>query len=153
MKTSIALLGLPMDPEAEFARFSGELTDEGALVSFVGVARPSARSGSAVELLFLDHHPRLTERSLEEIGRSASGGFDVTAVRIAHRFGEVRPGEAIVFVGAASAHRRAALEAVDYMMDRLKTDAVFWKREDSADGSRWVEPTDADRAERARWSG
>jgi molybdopterin synthase catalytic subunit len=78
--------------------------------------------------------------------------FDVTAVKIVHRHGEVRPGEAIVFVAAASVHRRAAFEAADYMMDRLKTEAVFWKREDAVDGSRWIEPTDADRFERARWS-
>jgi len=152
MVVEARLVELPMDPQGEFARFLDGLGDEGAVVSFVGVARPQSRSGAAVERLFLDHHPRLTERSVRDIAEEAADRFDVTAVRVVHRFGKVMPGEAIVFVAAASAHRRAAFEAADYLMDRLKTDAVFWKREDAADGSRWIEPTAADRAERARWS-
>ena len=64
----------------------------------------------------------------------------------------IAPGEAIVFVAAAAVHRRAAFEAVDYLMDRLKTDALFWKREDGVDGSIWIEPSDGDRSDRARWS-
>ena len=69
-----------------------------------------------------------------------------------HRYGGVGPGEAVVFVAAASTHRRVAFEAAHYMMDRLKTDAVFWKREDAADGSRSIEPSEEDHAERAGWS-
>ena len=68
-----------------------------------------------------------------------------------HRHGRVQPGEPIVFVAASAPHRRAALEAVDYMMDRLKTEAVFWKREDYSSGSTWIEPTEADYADRGRW--
>jgi hypothetical protein len=64
----------------------------------------------------------------------------------------IAPGETIVFVAASAAHRRAAFEAADYMMDRLKTEAIFWKREDTADGTRWIEPTATDHADRARWS-
>ncbi len=142
---------LALDPQAEFAGFLDRLEDEGAVVSFVGVARPRTRSGVEVERLFLDHHPRLTEKSLEDAAAAAGERFAVTALRIVHRCGEVRPGEAIVFVAAASPHRRAAFEAADYLMDRLKTEATFWKREDAVDGSRWIEPTEADRAERARW--
>jgi molybdopterin synthase catalytic subunit len=89
---------------------------------------------------------------LDEIAASAER-FGVEAVRIVHRCGEIAPGEAIVFVAAAAAHRRAAFDAVDYLIDRLKTDALFWKREDGVDASSWIEPTDADRADRARWSG
>jgi molybdopterin synthase catalytic subunit len=73
-------------------------------------------------------------------------------VRVLHRCGAIAPGEPIVFVAAAAAHRRAAFDAVDYLMDRLKTEAVFWKREDAVDGSRWIEPMDCDRADQARWS-
>jgi molybdopterin synthase catalytic subunit len=140
------------DATSEFARFAQGLTDEGGLVSFVGVARPKTKDGADVESLFLDHHPRLTERSLEEIGQAAAEKFKLDKLAIVHRCGAIAPGEAIVFVAAASRHRRAAFEAADYMMDRLKTDAVFWKREDAAGGSRWIDPTAADRAERARWS-
>ncbi|HET9429388.1 MAG TPA: molybdenum cofactor biosynthesis protein MoaE, partial [Allosphingosinicella sp.] len=73
-------------------------------------------------------------------------------LRIVHRFGTLLPGEPIVFVAAASAHRRAAFEAADYVMDRLKTDALFWKREDTASGNRWIEPRDDDHVARQRWS-
>ncbi len=136
----------------EYARFLDMVTDEGGIVSFTGVARPRSRDGAPVARLFLDHHPRLTRQSLEEIARAAAERFSVGKLRIVHRCGMIEPGEPIVFVAAASAHRRAAFEAADYLMDRLKTDAVFWKREDAVDGARWIEPTAADRAERARWS-
>ncbi len=142
----------PLEPQVEFETFLTRLSDEGAVVSFVGIARPYARNGAPIDRLFLDHHPNLTESSVFEIARAARERFDVSAVRVVHRRGEVHPGEAIVFVAAGSSHRHAAFEAADYMMDRLKSDAFFWKREDAADGSRWIEPTDADRADRARWS-
>jgi molybdopterin synthase catalytic subunit len=148
----VRISGEPLDPRAEFAAFLAGLAEEGAVVSFVGVARSISASGSAVERLFLDHHPVLTARSVREIADSARERFAVSAIRVVHRHGEVSKGEAIVFVAAASAHRRAAFEAADYLMDRLKTDAVFWKREDTAGGSAWIEPTDADRADTKRWS-
>lgn len=143
------LLHEPFDPAAELARFTA--AGAGAIVSFTGLARDRARNGEAVTALFLDHHPRLTQASLETAAAAAAERFDLTAVRVLHRCGEIAPGEAIVFAAAAAAHRRAAFEAVDYLMDRLKTDAVFWKREDRPDGSAWIEPTEADRADRARW--
>ena len=146
------LTDAPLDPAAELSRFMAKLGEEGAVVSFAGVARPRTQDGAEVERIFLDHHPRLTQRSIDEIARAASQRFAVSAITAVHCFGAVLPGETIVFVAAASLHRRAAFEAADYVMDRLKTEAVFWKREDSVDGSRWIEPTDADRAERARWS-
>jgi molybdopterin synthase catalytic subunit len=146
------LTELPLDPAAELSRFMATLDVEGAVVSFAGIARPRTRGGGEVQRILLDHHPRLTQRSLDEISQAASQRFAVSAITAVHRFGTVLPGETIVFVAAASLHRRAAFDAADYLMDRLKTDAVFWKREDAVDGSRWIEPTDADRAERARWS-
>jgi molybdopterin synthase catalytic subunit len=137
-------------PGQELAGFA--VDGAGAIVSFTGLARPARKDGTAVGRLFLDHHSRLTRRSLDEIAASAER-FGVDAVRVVHRCGEIAPGEAIVFVAAAASHRRAAFEAVDFLMDRLKTDALFWKREDGVDGARWIEPTEADRADRARWSG
>jgi len=141
-----------LDAAREFAAFLVEAAEGGAVVSCVGVARPRTRNGMAIERLFLDHHPRLTQKSLETIAVEAAARFEVSALRVVHRCGAVAPGAGIVFVAAASAHRRAAFDAADYLMDRLKTDAVFWKREDAVDGAHWIEPTDADRADRARWS-
>ena len=141
-----------LSPDAELAEFVGGLDGAGAVVSFVGLARPTDGSGRIVTSLTLEHYPGMTESSLESIAQSASDRFDVGAVHVVHRSGEVRPGEAIVFAAAASVHRRAAFEAADYLMDRLKTDAMFWKREERADGSEWIEPSQADRRDRARWS-
>ena len=141
-----------LDSGAEFAAFESSLEDEGAVVTFVGVARSKSASGDKVSNLFLDHHPRMTEVSLKEIAEDAARRFDVPAIRVVHRCGNIAPGEAIVFVATAALHRRTAFEAAEYAMDRLKTDAVFWKREDAVDVSRWIEPTNADYADRARWS-
>lgn len=146
------LIAAPFAPERELADFIDGLDEEGAVVSFVGRARASAKSGADVTRLFLDHHPRLTRRSIDEIAAAARTRFAISAVRIVHRCGEVLPGEAIVFAAAAARHRRAAFDAADYMMDRLKSDTFFWKREDGPDGSAWVEPTDDDRRDLERWS-
>lgn len=140
---------MPFQPERELADFAAE--GAGAVVSFTGLARPEREDGAKVAGLFLDHHPRLTEKSLHDIAASAER-FGVAAVRIVHRCGAIAPCEAIVFVAAAARHRRAAFAAVDCLMDALKTDALFWKREDGVDGARWIEPTESDRADRARWS-
>ena len=99
----------------------------------------------------LDHHPTLTRQSLEDIAVEAAQRFDVSHVRVVHRCGEIPTGEAIVFAGAAALHRRAAFEAADYLMDQLKTEAVFWKREIGEAGSEWIEPTERDYADRDRW--
>ena len=139
-------------PDAELAGFLERLSGEGAVASFVGLARGIAKDGSGVSELFLDHYPGMTETSIEAIANDALRRFDVSNVLVVHRCGSLEPGEAIVVVAAASLHRRAAFLAADYLMDRLKTEAAFWKREDTADGSRWIEPTDDDRADRARWS-
>jgi len=149
VKVETRLAEAPFQPERELASFSAE--GAGAVVSFTGLARGETENGAKVKGLYLDHHPRLTEDSLHAIAASAAR-FGVDAVRIVHRRGAIAPGEAIVFVAAAARHRRAAFQAVDCLMDALKTDAVFWKREDGVDGARWIEPTEADRADRARWS-
>lgn len=141
-----------LHPHQELARFMTEAGAAGAIVSFVGIARPVSKNGEAVSGLFLDHYPGMTEQSLQEIADAALSRFDVSAVRIVHRCGEVAPGEPIVFAAAASLHRRAAFMAADYMMDRLKTEAMFWKKERGLDGDRWIEPSEADRADLARWS-
>lgn len=153
MRVNEARLALaPIDPDRLHAEFLQSLQDEGAVVTFSGMARPFSKSGVAIHSLFLDHHPRFTQRSLDDIAGAATERFAGIRLLVVHRCGKILPGEAIVFVAAAARHRRAAFECADYLMDRLKTDAFFWKREDRVDGSQWIEPTEADRADRARWS-
>jgi molybdopterin synthase catalytic subunit len=139
------------DPAAELAELTRRAGGDGAVVSFVGLARDVGKAGETVAALVLEHHPRLTARSLEDIASDALRRFDVSQVHLVHRCGEILPGEPIVFAGASSPHRRAAFEAADYLMDRLKTEAIFWKREEGPGGSSWIEPTDADYADRGRW--
>jgi molybdopterin synthase catalytic subunit len=140
-----------LDPQLELAELTEAARCDGAIVSFIGLARPESKDGEAVDALVLEHHASLTRRSLEEIAVACAQRFDVSHVRVVHRCGTILAGEPIVFAGAASIHRRAAFDAADYLIDRLKTEAVFWKREVGDAGSRWVEPTEADYAHRDRW--
>lgn len=142
----------PLDPSALLAGFlDGTGAGDGAVVTFLGLARGTDKQGSRVRTLLLEHHPRLTQPSLEEIARAGEQRFAVSALDVVHRWGAILPGEPIVWVAVAARHRRSAFEAVDYLMDRLKTEAMFWKREMTGEGSAWIEPTEADRADRARW--
>ena len=138
-------------PEQELAALIAQATGDGAVVSFTGIARPGSKGGQAIYRLVLDHHPALTLQSREEIAVEAAARFDVSHVRVVHRCGDIAAGEPIVFAGSAALHRRAAFEAADYLMDRLKTEAVFWKREIGEGGAKWVEPTESDYADRERW--
>lgn len=149
---SVRLADAPFAAERELAEFTAGLCGEGAVVSFLGLARARTSAGEKVERLVLDPHPRLTLPSLNAIAAAARERFAISSLRIVHRHGAVAPGETIVFVAAAAAHRRAAFDAADYMMDRLKTDAVFWKREDTPAGSRWIEPRQDDYSDRERWN-
>lgn len=151
MTVDARLESRPFDPSAELRELTRSAAGDGAIASFIGLARSVAKSGEPLQALILDHHPRLTLKSLQCIAADAAARFDVTQVRVVHRCGGIESGEPIVFVGAASAHRRAAFDAADYLMDRLKTEAVFWKREETGSGATWIEPTDADYADRARW--
>ena len=140
----------PFDPAAELADFIAAVPGAGAVASFVGLVR--AETGrDAVSALELDHYPALTERAIATIGEAARARFELAGLVIVHRCGAMAPGEPIVFVAAAAAHRRAAFDAVDYMMDRLKTEAPFWKREHGPGGPRWIEARDADLKDKARW--
>jgi len=140
-----------LDPLLELAELTEQARGDGAIVSFVGLARPESKQGDAVDAVVLDHHPTLTRQSLEEVAVACAQRFDVSHVRVVHRFGTIPAGEPIVFAGVSSIHRRAAFEAADYLMDRLKTEAVFWKREVGDGEAKWIEPTEADFADRDRW--
>ena len=138
------------NPHEETARFQAGRLSAGALASFIGTVRSNADDRDVVSLE-LEHYPGFTERRIAEIEADARTRFDVIDMLIIHRYGPMRPGEAIVLVAALSAHRREALQAVDYLMDRLKTEAPFWKREVRPDGAEWIEPRRRDLEDRARW--
>lgn len=141
----------PFDPHAETAAFAKGRAEAGALASFVGSVRDSAH-GDVVRALELEAYPGFTEKQIAKIEADALARFDVIDTLVIHRHGRMAPGEAIVLVAALSKHRREALQAVDYLMDRLKTEAPFWKREVRPDGVEWIEPRSDDRDAHARWT-
>ena len=145
----IKLAAEPFKPAAEAERL--DLASAGALVQFTGLVRPSDQ-GEPVTALILHHHPTMTLASMVSLAEGARERFDLTALGIVHRIGRIAPGEPVVWVGAAARHRRAAFEAVDLLMDHLKSDALFWKQEERMDGTHWIEPTARDHADRRRWT-
>lgn len=141
----------PFDPGALLGQFSAGRTDCGGVVSFTGLAR-AATEGAAVTTLELDAYPGFTETAIEAMAAEARGRFSVLDLMIVHRYGPIAPGEAIVFVATAAEHRRTAFLAADFLMDRLKTQAPFWKKEIGPEGERWIEPRAPDYEDAARWS-
>ena len=127
-------------------------SDVGGLASFVGLVR-DANDGSAIKGMTLEHYPGMTERALEDICSQAHARWDLIDTLVIHRVGSLIPGDRIVLVGVASAHRGEAFEACEFIMDFLKTRAPFWKREDTSDGSRWVEARASDDVAAGRWKG
>lgn len=122
----------------------------GGLGVFVGLVRDIA-GGQSVSALSLEHYPGMTERQLEEIEGEALARWPLEATLIIHRVGDLAPGDNIVLVACASAHRQAALDATGFLIDWLKTKAPFWKREETPDGTRWVDAREADDTAAARW--
>ncbi len=140
------------DAGAEVARLRAGDPRIGAVACFVGVAR-DRNDGATVSTLTLEHYPGMTEKSIEAIVERARARWDVVDALVVHRVGELRPLDQIVLVIVASAHRGDAFAACEFVMDYLKTEAPFWKRESTPQGSRWVDARDADDAARARWEG
>ena len=127
----------------------------GAIASFVGLVRDrnaKAGDGTEVSTLTLEHYPGMTESSMERIGAKALERWPIIDLHIYHRVGELSPTEQIVLVVASSAHRDAAFAAAEFVMDYLKTDAVFWKKEKTSEGEKWIESTSSDRARADQWS-
>lgn len=158
MPVTVELCMGALDAPARYAAFVDALRqrqgDTGAIVSMVGLVRCAARDGRRLSALMLDHHPRATPASLRRIAEGAALRHGLIAALVCHRAGTMAPGDAIVLVVAAATHRRAAFDAADQMMDQLKSQAVFWKKECYLDGnSAWIEPTAADAADVARWTG
>jgi molybdopterin synthase catalytic subunit len=147
---SVSVQREDFDVGAEISALSTGRTDIGAVASFTGLVR-SGNDGSAVSAMTLEHYPGMTEKALDEIVAEARGRWSVDAVRIIHRYGRLEPGERIVFVGVAGAHRGEVFAACEFIMDYLKTRAPFWKKEDTPDGARWVDARDSDDSAAARW--
>jgi molybdopterin synthase catalytic subunit len=144
----VAIQDAPFDLAAESAALTAGRTDIGGVASFVGLCR--ADDGLAA--LVLEHYPGMTERAIARIAAEAEARWPLAGCTVIHRVGRIAPGQPIVLVLTASAHRVAALDSCAFLIDWLKTRAPFWKREDFADGrSRWVEAKAEDDAIAARW--
>ena len=122
----------------------------GGLAVFVGLVRDMA-GGSEISAMTLEHYPAMTEKMLAEIEAEARERWPLEASLVIHRYGRLEPGDRIVMVAAASAHRQAAFEACEFLMDWLKTKAPFWKLEETDAGALWVDARDSDDAAAARW--
>lgn len=139
------------DLGAELTALSAGRTGIGGLCSFVGLVRDMA-GDAKIGAMTLEHYPGMTERALEEIETEALARWPLEATLIIHRYGRLEPGDRIVLVAAASAHREAAFEACHYLIDFLKTRAPFWKLEDTPDGPKWVDARSSDDEAVARWA-
>ena len=126
-------------------------TGVGAVVMFAGIVRDTAKDPQLIAMT-LEHFPGMTEQEIENIILQAEARWPLQGVRVIHRVGRLLPQENIVFVGTASAHREAAFESAAFIMDYLKTNAPFWKKERNADGkAHWVAAADTDEQRRRRW--
>ena len=146
------LTDAPLYAPALLAEVEAEYPDAGAIVSFSGIVRPENSTGDAVTGLYLQAYSPMTERGMTASLTEALKRWPLDGAMVLHRIGDMAPGDTIVFVATASAHRRAAFEAADFLMDYLKTQAVFWKKETTAAGSTWIEPRAEDYADAARWA-
>ena len=135
----------------EYQALCGQNTEAGAIVFFSGLVR-DRNEGSDVTGLFLEHYPGMTERSLEDIVKQARLRWPILQVRLIHRVGQLDINDQIVFVGGSSAHREAAFDACRFIMDFLKTEAPFWKKETRTDGHHWIESQTKDQEAKTRWN-
>ena len=138
------------DLGAEVDALRAGRTDIGAVASFVGLAR-DLNDGSGVSAMTLEHYPGMTEKALKDVVDAANARWALLDVTVIHRVGRLLPGDPIVLVAVASAHRGEAFAACEFIMDFLKTQAPFWKKEETQAGERWVEARASDDAAAARW--
>ncbi|MDK9702204.1 MAG: molybdopterin synthase catalytic subunit MoaE [Sulfuritalea sp.] len=155
---SISVQEADFDAGAEIAALSAGRDDVGAVASFVGLVRADkaaagvdAGATAAVRAMTLEHYPGMTEKALEAIVTEARERWDIYGVRVIHRVGKLLPGDRIVFVAVASAHRGEAFAACEFIMDYLKTRAPFWKKEETPQGGRWVDARESDDQSAGRW--
>lgn len=151
---TIAVQATPIDPGA----LTNELTarvarqvhaDQGAVVTFIGLVRDQV--DNPVTKLFLEHYPGMTEKALATIAAEACARWPLGPLSIVHRVGTLYPGDPIVFVGVTSAHRKAAFEAAEFLLDYLKIRAPFWKKESTPNGEHWVSARASDCEAAKKW--
>ncbi|MDR0933658.1 MAG: molybdopterin synthase catalytic subunit MoaE [Burkholderiaceae bacterium] len=147
---SVSVQSGDFDVSEELARLRAGNARVGAVVSFVGTVRDLSE-GEDVSLMELEHYPGMTEKALAAIIAEAKARWPLLGVRVIHRVGPLKPADQIVLVAVAAAHRREAFLACEYIMDYLKTEAPFWKKETLPSGARWTEAKDSDNAAAERW--
>ena len=147
MALDVRLLDAPFNPGAFVGPFTNAHPGLGGVCTFVG----EVRGGDGVEALELQHYPAMTLKGMQALGEAAVSRFALMGLLIVHRTGRMQPGEPIVLVSAAARHRRAAIDAVDYAMDHLKSRSWFWKRELRDGAWHWIEPREDDFAAVKRW--
>jgi molybdopterin synthase catalytic subunit len=138
------------DVAAEIAALRGQDPGVGAVCSFIGTVR-DRNDGSAVSAMELEHYPGMTEKAIEQMIDEAFRRFDIRGARVIHRVGPLQVKDQIVLVVVTSSHRGESFQACEFLMDYLKTQAPFWKKESTPDGERWVDARVADDAALARW--
>jgi molybdopterin synthase catalytic subunit len=138
------------DVAAEIAALRAQDKRVGAVCTFIGTVR-DRNDGQAVSTMELEHYPGMTEKSIEAMIDDAFKRFDIYAARVIHRVGPLQPLDQIVLVVVTSAHRGESFQACEFLMDYLKTQAPFWKKEQTPEGARWVDARVSDDAALARW--
>lgn len=138
------------DVGSEYQALCEQTDADGAVVFFVGKVR-NQNLDRQVDALYLEHYPGMTEASLKQLVEQASSRWQIGNCRVIHRIGHITVGEQIVFVGVTSMHRQAAFEAGQFLMDKLKTEAPFWKKELTQDGEHWVEARQSDTDQVKKW--
>ena len=147
---SVSIQTTDFDLSAEVAALRVADSGVGAVAAFVGCVR-DRNDGSGVRAMELEHYPGMTEKSIESMIAAARERFDIRGVRVIHRVGLLQPKDQIVLVAVSSAHRGTAFQACEFLMDYLKTQAPFWKKETTPDGARWVDARVSDDEAMARW--
>ena len=147
---NVSVQGEPFDFCAIQDELRASNPEIGAIVTFIGLMR-DINQGDRVSSMTLEHYPGMTEKALEKILREADERWDLLGIRVVHRVGPLQPLDPIVFVGVASTHRGEAFQACEFVIDYLKTRAPFWKKEQTAEGGRWVDARESDSAAEERW--
>ncbi len=147
---TVSIQTADFDLSTEVAALRAADPGVGAVASFVGCVR-DRNDGVGVTALELEHYPGMTEKSIDAMIDAARQRFDIRGVRVIHRVGLLKPQDQIVLVAVSSAHRGTAFQACEFLMDYLKTQAAFWKKETTPDGSRWVDARVSDDVAMARW--
>jgi molybdopterin synthase catalytic subunit len=148
--STVRLQREPFDVAAEAAKLARGRADVGAVVTFTGICR-GAEDGEPIAALTLEHYPGMAEAEIERHVAEAAQRWPLAGVTVIHRFGRIAPGEDIVMVVTASAHRQAAFAAAEFLMDYLKTRAPFWKQVEKAGSKTWVDAKATDDAAAERW--